>query len=459
MYNGSTGSGWNSASNWVPSGVPGGGSVADLFKLNTSCIFNLPAGTDPDLSAVQIANGGTLSFTSVFSSNSTLDTTALEVGGMNTGLGGRGSSTGGGNVSQGAGLVYIDGGGVLAVDSASAYTLSGSSPTLTLLTGAGEVLAGTFTQSAGTNQIYNGGYLQNTGTYLLQNTSSPILSCNSYINSGSFNQTGGTVQAYPNSSAGSFSFNNSGTYYYSLGSFLGVMTNNGNVQVNGAAIPFASGIVNNGLFTINASTGSFAGTISGNSPSASIVIKEGSSSVTLSGNNNYSGATIVSTGTLILNSSAGTVLNNYGSALQGNVTISANGTLQLNASDQIASNVQLTINGGTFNLNSFNESVGSLVMDAGTVQQSGGLGLGVTTGLITIGTGSAIINGGIRSPSGTPLTFNISTGNTATVYGAMANYNSAAGQSLVLNGGGTLYFSAASSLSTITINNGILQLA
>jgi fibronectin-binding autotransporter adhesin len=442
---------WNTATAWLPSGVPGAG-VADIFKTSAVCTYNLPSTTPtPDLVAVQIANGAGLSFTSLYSTNTSLDVTYLEVGGTNTGLVGGGMhSTGGGSVSQGAGTVYIDPGGGLAVDSASSYSLSGSS-TLTLITGASEVLAGTFTQTGGLNQIYTGGSFQNSGSYLLSTSTTAILSSDAYTNTGTFNQSSGVVEAYYNASAGTFNFNNSGTYFYSGGSFLGVMNNSGSVQVNGAAIPFTQGIVNNGLLTINASTGTFTGAITGTSPSASLVFKEGSGNVTLAGANNYSGSTTVSTGTLILAATTGP-------AVQGNVSISANGTLQMNGSSQFASTALLTINGGTLNLNSYNESVGTLVMDAGTIlQTSSGVALGVNTGIINIGTGAAVINGGLRSAN--PLTFNISTGNTATVYGPMGNYNTAAGQALVLNGGGTLYFSGASDLSTITVNSGILQLA
>jgi autotransporter-associated beta strand protein len=447
---------WNTATAWVPNGVPGNGSVADIFKASGVCFFNLPSTASTDLSAVQIADSATLSFTAALSSNSSLDTTSFEIGGTNTGQAGRVAATGGGFVSQSAGFVTIDPLGVLAVDSASSYTMSGTAPTLTALAGANETLAGTFTQSGGTNKIYTSGELQNSGTYLLETSSAAVLSCDTYINSGTFNQSSGMLEAYTNGLTGSFNFNNSGSFLYSGGSFGGVMNNTGSVQVNGAAIPFADGIVNTGLLTLNASTGSFAGVISGNSSNASLVVKEGSTNVTLTGSNNYLGSTTISTGTLILGSPAG-VAPNFGSALQGNVSIGAMGTLLLAGSDQIANNVLLTINGGTFNLAGFNESVGSLTMDAGTIQQSSsGVGLAVASGLITVGTGSAIINGGLRSAS--PLTFNISTGNSASVYGPMGSYN-AAGQALVLNGGGTLYFSGASNLSSITVNNGILQVA
>jgi fibronectin-binding autotransporter adhesin len=454
VYNGANSGSWNTATNWVPSGVPGTGAVADIFKTGTLVNYNVFTVVNAaDLSAVQIANGGTLDFGNN-NPNSWMQVTNVEVGGTNTGQAGRNSCTGSGSMIQATGTLNIDAGGILAVDSVSTYSLSGNA---TISCAGNEQLAGTFIHSGGANLISPGSSLINSGTYSLSNTNGGEINCDSYINSGTFNQNGTVLEGSTSTGAsGTFNFNNSGMFSYTLGNFYGVMNNTGIVSVTSAPIPFADGIVNNGLLSVNGASGTYAGAISGNGQ----IIFKGATNVTLSGNNTYFGSTSVTSGTLILASPAGTVGNNFGGALEGNVTISANGLLKSNAPDQIGNTGLLTINGGTYNLNGYDESVGSLVMNAGAIQQATGTpappGMGVATGQITIGSGSATITGGLRS--GSIFNFNISSSGTLSVSGAVSGYNSSA-TGMVLNGGGTLYFSGSSLLSTIDVKAGILQLS
>ncbi len=445
---------WNTGTNWTPNGVPGGGAIADIFKA-TSCTYNYN-GSSVKLAAVQVAAGGTFQFTTASSSGDVLEVGSLAIGGTNTGAAGGNTCTGAGTVTQQAGTVEVDSGGSLAVDAASSYALSASG---NIYSSSNEQLAGIFSQSGGFNDVSGGSSLTNSGLYSINNTSGGLLNSDSIVNSGTFNQSGATLEGTTTGAGGTFSFTNSGAFNYTLGNFDGVMNNSGIVTVSGQPIPFFRGIVNNGLLTVNASTGTFAGAISGGGAN-SLVIFKGANNVTLTGSNTYTGSTSITGGTVVLACPVGTAANNYGGAFQGNVTISSNAILQLNASSQICntSTQVLTINGGTLNLNGFDDTIGNLVMNGGTIQQSDStLGLGITTGLVTIGNSTSTINGGLRSAS--PYDFVIATGGIATVVGPIGNYNTSGSQALLLEGGGSLDFSGLSRLSSIDVRNGILQVS
>jgi hypothetical protein len=108
----------------------------------------------------------------------------------------------------------------------------------------------------------------------------------------------------------------------------------------------------------------------------------GSGKVTLTGDNTFSGATIVNTaaaGQLILNSSTGQALGGTSS-----VTVTQ-GTLLLGNSNQIKNTATMTLNGGTFNTGGFSEH--------GANNNTAGIGALTlqTTSIIDMGTGTSIV--------------------------------------------------------------------
>ena len=440
---------WTGSANWT-NGVPVTGYVADIFK-NINVTYNVTTNVSPPIpTAVQIAGNtstGTATLTLAPSSGSTyLETLGLYIGAGVTGQNGYAPGAGIGQVLQSAGSITVDAGGVLAIDPISSYSLSGSG----FISAANEQNAGTFTQTGGQNLMSGGSTLTNTGTYV--DATSSILSADSILNSGVFNLSGGAVQG---PTTGVVTFNNTGTFLYSSGTFSGSLINNAGAIINatGASLPISGSLINNGKLTVTGATGTISTTIAG----AGIMVFNGiSSSVTLTGTNIYTGQTSVAAGTLILASPAGVASNNFGGAIDGNVNVSTNAILQNNANSQIANTSTVTLNGGIYNLNNHDQTIGSLVLNAGVVQETVGLGLGVASGQITAGTGTATITGGLRT-TGT-FTFNVDPAGTLNVNGSVGGYNVSAA-TLVLTGGGTLSLSGASPLSSIDVKQGTLQLS
>jgi autotransporter-associated beta strand protein len=495
-YTGGTAGNWNGSNTTIWSaGVPAAGYAVNMFKLGN---VTYTATSAVDLQSLQIAGSSNTSLMELTISSSSAN---LESMGLYLGPGATNNSTGGyGEVIQSNGIVTLDPGSLLSIDSISTYSLSGSG----YLNGYNESNAGTFTQNGGQNLLDAGGTFNNSGTYTAENGGS--FTADYIINSGFFNQSyGATVKAtsslntslnvitnsgiyqlagtsatYPStvlstalinnsgtfnqatgatlngSNGGNVVFNNSNTYLFAGGTFTGRMNNNAGalVSITGASIPFSQGILENGEMIVSNGSGSYLQPITG---SGYMIFSGASNNITLAGTNAYTGSTSVTGGTLTLAGPVGTSANSYGGSLQGNLSIGTGATVQTNADCQIANTAVLTINGGTFNLNSYTESVGSLTMYAGQINQSGGLPLGIISGNITIGKTGAVITGGLRSSSN----FNVSipANMTLTVNGVMSNYAVNGSTGLTLTGtGGTLGISANSMLSTININSGMLEI-
>lgn len=176
-----------------------------------------------------------------------------------------------------------------------------------------------------------------------------------------------------------------------LGSANGTLTlNSGTLDLNGLATGFGILTGSGGSITSaaaaaltlgnnNATDGNFAGSISG--PIA--LTKTGSGTQILSGNNPYAGLTTVSAGTL------------------------------RSGADHAIGNGNLTISGGTLDLQSFSDTVAALTLSSGSISGTSGL-LTATSYSLTTGTLSARIGGASATvtKSGSPYT------NTATLSGA-----------------------------------------
>jgi len=83
--------------------------------------------------------------------------------------------------------------------------------------------------------------------------------------------------------------------------------------------------------------------------------------------NTYTGLTTVNAGILDLQKTAGV------NAIAGDVLVNAGGTLRLSAADQIANTAGLTVNGGTVNLQSNNETVSEVTLSGGNIAGDGTL--------------------------------------------------------------------------------------
>jgi fibronectin-binding autotransporter adhesin len=446
IFIGFNNSSWTATNGTIWSGgVPSTLQTVDLFKTAT-VIYTLSSAVDYAAVQISAANSSAGNYSLLLlQSGTNLETTNLDLGSGAT------SNTGGGagEISQSGGIVIMDAGGTVAIDSTSIYALSGSG----FLNAYTEQFAGTFSQTGGSNGLASGFTLTNTGSYVIYNSSK--LNADNIVNSGIFNQSTGS--AVGGTTALTTSFTNNGTYLYSGGTFTGFLTNNpgGLVSISVAAIPFSQGILDNGQLNVNstgfnASSGTYPGPISGNGN----ILFSGTGITTLTGSNAFSGSTGITNGTLVLAGPVGTAGNNFGASLAGTISVGSAGTLQTTVASQIANNALLNVNGGTVNLEGQDQTVGSLTMTGGQIQTTG-VGLGVATGSVTLTRNSAAITGGLRSSSN--FSFNVSNNATLAVAGVISGYNATTG--LMLTGGGTLSIYGSSQLSTIDIQQGILQIA
>ncbi len=134
----------------------------------------------------------------------------------------------------------------------------------------------------------------------------------------------------------------------------------GTANLNGitsAITTLSGGTVNLGASTtLSVSGGTSAGVIAGTGGS---LTKTGGGTLTLTGANTYTGTTTVSAGTLTLHAASGAAL-----ASTSAVGVASGATVSLGADSQINSAATLTLAGGTLDLNGFNQTLGTLDLNA-----------------------------------------------------------------------------------------------
>ena len=299
----------------------------------------------------------------------------------------------------------------LHIGSAGTLALNGISQEVGSLTGNGLVELGTGTLTVGGSnasslfggRITGSGGLVKTGTGILT-----LTGANSY--------TGGTL--------------------VSDGVLLGTATSlQGNI-VNNAAVVFDQN-----------TNGTYAGDMSG----TGLLVKNGGATLTLSGNNSYTGGTIVAAGTLVgtSNSLGGDILNNsavvfdqafngtYAGSMSGAGALvkAGGGTLVLGQSNSHAGGTSVI--GGTLRAGASNALGGNLVIGGGSSVDLAGFGQSLTN---LIGTGSLSLGS---------ATLQVSTG----VFGGAI---SGSGR-LVKTGSGTLALTGANSYTGgTTVSGGAL---
>lgn len=105
----------------------------------------------------------------------------------------------------------------------------------------------------------------------------------------------------------------------------------------------------------------------------------GAGTVSLAAVNTYTGLTTVSTGTLELNNAGGNAIAGDGVAGTNDIQVNTAGTLKLAVANQIADGVAVLLNGGTWNLGGFNETIRSLTGTLATTLPTLTLGGGTLT--------------------------------------------------------------------------------
>ena len=294
----------------------------------------------------------------------------------------------------------------------------------------------------------------------------------------------------------------SGTNTYSGGTTLngGILAissdsnlGTGSLKLSGGTLELLTGITSSKAIALRSGGGTLladattTSTFSGAISNGGALTKNGAGTLILSGNNNYSGATTASAGTLLAGSTTGfstnsafTVTsaldlngfsNNVGS-LAGNGSVTNNGgtsaTLTAGGdntttvfsgtlADGASNSLGLNKNGtGTMTLSGTNTYSGGTVFNGGILAVSSDGNLG--TGPLKFSGGTLEILTGITSSKATALqaqggTILADTGTTSTFSGAISN-----GGALTKNGAGTLILSGNNSYSgATTVSAGTLQ--
>ncbi len=202
-------------------------------------------------------------------------------------------------------------------------------------------------------------------------------------------------------------------YDNAIGALAGGGALGGNVTLEDATLTVGG---NNG-------GGTYAGVISSTGAPATSLIKVGTGTQAFNGANTYSGATIISRGTLALGGTAGSLANTSAVTVNGVATLAVGDPAVANnngINDRINSAASLTLGGGggggTFTLytpatgNTITQSLGSLIVAAGasTIQNAGA---GGTATLVLAG------------PAGSVYTRNA--GGTVNFLSAMASFTNA----------------------------------
>lgn len=165
----------------------------------------------------------------------------------------------------------------------------------------------------------------------------------------------------------------------------------GTTTLNGGTLNIGtSGLMGNGTYTGAVALNSYNGTnsslvlsnsrsqiMSGAISGTGALIQSGTGTTTLSGNNTFSGGTIVNAGTLALS-------NNNVNVLTGPVTVNSGATLRAQGVNIISDTSAMTLNGGTYAMGTNGEYLASLTMN-GNSTVSGTPGVGGAQFILTAG--------------------------------------------------------------------------
>jgi fibronectin-binding autotransporter adhesin len=283
-------------------------------------------------------------------------------------------------------------GGTIALSTNSVVDVSGTGR-LTLgsvLTGTGSLtkLSGGTLALTGNNSGYNGAINVNAGTLQVSGSNSVLGTGSTTVLSGGTLQVNSGLTLGNALSISGTGSSGTGALYATPGSgntaaLSGVVTlggattidlGSGTLAVNGGITGSGNNLTLTGAG--NATIGSAITTGAGG------VTLNGSGTTTFSGANTYTGMTTVNSG----------ILNLSTTAIDGSLTVGG-GTVNDNASNQLASSAILAINSGAFNLGAHTETISNLSGAGGT--------LALGTGTLNLGGTASTAFGGLITGSGT----------------------------------------------------------
>ncbi|WP_139974596.1 autotransporter-associated beta strand repeat-containing protein [Ochrobactrum sp. CGA5] len=358
-------------------------------------------------------------------------------------------------------------GGALTKSGAGTLVLSGTN----LYTGGTNINGGTLSVSSDSNLgatsgalNFNGGTLHLSGSF----TSARAVTLGAsggtlYISSGSSVFSGaitdavtGTAGALTKTGAGNLVLTGDDTA-------TGTMTvAAGTLQIGngGSSGSIASNIANSGRVSFyRAGTLTYGGVISG----SGTVNKGSTGTVIWTGNNTYTGATTIASGTLQIGNGGTT-------GWLASTSITDDGTLSFNRSDAKTYSGNIGGDGsvvkagsGTLILSGTNTYKGGTTISAGTLQVASDAKLGDATGTVTLDGGTLSLAGTITSARSYGITNRngtIDTGtNTDTISGVISDKVANEAGALTKTGTGTLVLTGANTYSGgTTISGGVLQI-
>ncbi len=186
-------------------------------------------------------------------------------------------------------------------------------------------------------------------------------------------------------------------------------------------------------------------TLSGALSGAGDLVKQGTGTLTLSGTNSFTGTTSASAGVLALNSS-GTAITGDSDTSTVDLEVSG-GTVRVDADNQLADDVDVSISSGTFNLNGSSDSIDGLANSGGVFTTGIGGTLTVLGNTVTWSGGTNTINAGATVQD---THWDVS-GGTNTVDGDGGT--TSGGGTLHVQGGGIGFEFTGSGTPNITLNS------
>jgi autotransporter-associated beta strand protein len=307
-------------------------------------------------------------------------------------------------------------GGTIVTNAASTSLVNISTTAHTASSGAYIYSGGLTVDTNGFNSTINGALLAPTGEGV--STIAVTSGGSGYIGAPLIKITGGTGVGA--TAVANMVDDGLGNGTFSIGSIT--ITNPGTGYVNGDTLTLAFGD-NTSAYTTQAVLG--AVTFNGGNTSGGLV-KAGNGTITLSGANTYTGGTTINLG-----------------------------TLALGAADVLANTGNVTINGGTFDAATFNDTVATVSLQSGSITGS----TGVLTSTANFDLQSGTVN--FTGAGGLGGSMNVNKTNAGTV--TLTNNGLGSFANVVNVTAGTLAFSTATQLgnaaatNTLTVNGGTLS--
>ncbi len=367
---------------------------------------------------------------------------------------GNASAAGTGTVSLSGGILAVTNGGQTLANSVSIAantTYSGTTGNLTFTGTANLTGNRTLTLNGGT-LTFGGSVSASTNTATLTEKGTGLLVLSASNNFPNFTLTTGTVAAGNNYALGSTTVSLGSATFELIGSASTIpnaLTLAGNTIFAGANnITFTGNttLSGNRTLTINSPILTLDGPITGASRS---LTDSGPGLLVLGGTaaNTYTGTTTVTTGTLILDKTAGF------NAFDGSLTIGNGSTgsavVQFDASNQVPNTSTVTIsNTGLLNLQGYSDIIGALTMTGGGVIGTGTLGLSGNLTTSAAGTATTYISSNLALSGSRTWTVNnngVSTDVDLTVSGAVTDGTSPG--ALTKAGAGVLALDGSNSYS------------